>query len=107
MFDSTMENRRACKINKLLSLHVKTRSPDQCRSHHQKMMKYHRSVEGIIQHVVELQNISEENGGEARKKAVRIRNCGKKSELVEVTETSQENKTLWDVLCHNEGLNFH
>lgn len=106
MFDSTMENRRACKINKLLSLHVKTRSPDQCRSHHQKMMKYHRSVEGIIQHVVELQNISEENGGEARKKALRIRNCGKKSEIVEVTETSHENKTLWDVLCHNEGMTF-
>ena len=57
--------------------------------------------------MVELQNISEENGGEARKKAVRIRNCGKKSELMEVTETSQENKTLWDVLCHNEGLTFH
>ena len=57
--------------------------------------------------MVELQNISEENGGEARKKAVRIRNCGKKIELVEVTETSQENKTLWDVLCHNEGLTFH
>jgi len=56
MFESPKENRRTLKVNKLLSLHIKTRSPDQCRSHHQKMIKYHQSIEGILHHVGLLQN---------------------------------------------------
>ena len=33
---------------------VKTRSADQCRSHHQKMMKYHRCISEIIDHIKRL-----------------------------------------------------
>lgn len=33
-----------------MSQQVKTRSADQCRSHHQKVLKYHHSIEEIIQH---------------------------------------------------------
>lgn len=31
-----------------LSNSVNTRSADQCRSHHQKMIKHHRDLEGVI-----------------------------------------------------------
>lgn len=34
-----------------MSNFVGTRSPDQCRSHHQKMMKYHHNIPHIIRHV--------------------------------------------------------
>lgn len=57
LFTSTKENRRMLKINKMISLSIGTRSPDQCRSHHQKMVKYHDSIEGIIKHVFLLHNI--------------------------------------------------
>jgi hypothetical protein len=57
LFTSTKENRRLLKINKLISQSIGTRSPDQCRSHHQKMVKYHDSIEGIINHVSLLHNI--------------------------------------------------
>jgi len=42
------------KINVLMSQEVKTRSPDQCRSHHQKMMHYHHSIPNIIKHIDDL-----------------------------------------------------
>jgi hypothetical protein len=31
-----------------MSLFVKTRTPDQCRSHHQKVQKLHKSIDDII-----------------------------------------------------------
>lgn len=34
-----------------MSQQIKTRSPDQCRSHHQKMIKYHASLDGIIDNI--------------------------------------------------------
>ena len=30
---------------------IKDRNPDQCRSNHQKMMKFHKNLEGIIQNL--------------------------------------------------------
>lgn len=39
-----------------MSQDVKTRTPDQCRSHHQKMMKHHLSIESIVKHVLKLSN---------------------------------------------------
>jgi hypothetical protein len=30
---------------------IKTRSADQCRSHHQKMMKHHKDIPHIIEHI--------------------------------------------------------
>jgi hypothetical protein len=44
------------KINVLMSAAVKTRSADQCRSHHQKMIKYHRDIPNIITHIQSLLN---------------------------------------------------
>jgi hypothetical protein len=38
-----------------MSRAIGTRSPAQCRSHHQKMMKYHESIPKIIQHILRLQ----------------------------------------------------
>jgi len=37
------------KINVLMSKYVKTRSSDQCRSHHQKMKNNHSNVLSIIE----------------------------------------------------------
>jgi hypothetical protein len=42
------------KINVLMSEAIRTRSADQCRSHHQKMVKYHRDIPNIIAHIREL-----------------------------------------------------
>ena len=41
--------RRSQKIFILMSKEVKTRSADQCRSHHQKIIKYHHTVEEAIE----------------------------------------------------------
>lgn len=38
-----------------MSRAVVTRSPDQCRSHHQKMMKYHHSLSNIVTYIQGLQ----------------------------------------------------
>ena len=40
--------RRSHKIFILMSKEVKTRSADQCRSHHQKIIKYHNTVDEAI-----------------------------------------------------------
>lgn len=34
-----------------MSKAIKSRTADQCRSHHQKMMKYHRSIQEIVSHI--------------------------------------------------------
>lgn len=48
LFDSNWAQRKNIKINVLMSEYIKTRSPLQCRSHHQKMMKFHHSIPQII-----------------------------------------------------------
>ncbi len=40
--------RREMKIFKQMSQYVKTRTPDQCRSHHQKVQKLHKTISDII-----------------------------------------------------------
>lgn len=40
--------RRERKIFKQMSQFVKTRTPDQCRSHHQKVQKLHKNIDDII-----------------------------------------------------------
>jgi hypothetical protein len=36
------------KIFKQMSMFVKTRTSDQCRSHHQKVQKLHKTIDDII-----------------------------------------------------------
>ena len=36
------------KIFKQMSQFIRTRTPDQCRSHHQKVQKLHHTIEDII-----------------------------------------------------------
>ena len=43
-----MKERKSLKIHFLMSQHIKTRNPKQCRSHHQKMTKAHGSLESIV-----------------------------------------------------------
>jgi len=40
--------RRSQKLFLQMSKFIGTRSPDQCRSHHQKTMKYHHTIDGVI-----------------------------------------------------------
>ena len=41
--------RRSQKIFIQMSMAVKTRNADQCRSHHQKIIKYHNTIEEAIE----------------------------------------------------------
>lgn len=54
LFTASKIERKHKKINILMSEHVKSRSPAQCRSHHQKMSKHHGSTESIIDHIERL-----------------------------------------------------
>lgn len=56
LFESDWHRRKSLKINVLMSEHVKTRSPLQCRSHHQKMMKFHKDIPHIIEHLSKLED---------------------------------------------------
>lgn len=40
--------RREMKIFKQMSQFIRTRTPDQCRSHHQKVQKLHQTIDDII-----------------------------------------------------------
>jgi hypothetical protein len=42
------ECRRSAKIFKMMAGFIKTRGPDQCRSHHQKMHKKYNEVNNIL-----------------------------------------------------------
>ena len=67
LFDSDWHQRKSLKINVLMSQHIHTRSPLQCRSHHQKMMKFHKDIPQIIEHLSKLKGAerqeAEELGG--------------------------------------------
>lgn len=54
LFDSNRIERKLIKINVQMSEAIKTRSADQCRSHHQKMMKHHENIPNIIEHIGKL-----------------------------------------------------
>ena len=42
-------SRRAHKVFMLMAKRIKTRSADQCRGHHRKLMKANKSVDNIIE----------------------------------------------------------
>jgi adenylate kinase family enzyme len=46
----TKLSRKANKIFKKMSQVIKTRTADQCRSHHQKIINYHETVDRIIRY---------------------------------------------------------
>jgi hypothetical protein len=45
--------RRSCKVFMLMAENILTRTSDQCRSHHQKMINYHGSVDKILEYYAE------------------------------------------------------
>ncbi len=51
-----MQERKTSKVNIRMSQKVKTRSPTQCRTHHQKMLEKYDNVEGIIENHLYLFN---------------------------------------------------
>lgn len=40
--------RKSAKVFLNMSRHVRTRTPDQCRSHHQKVLKSHNGLSALI-----------------------------------------------------------
>ena len=49
----SLQERKAAKINVRMSQFLKTRTANQCRSHHQKMLKHYGTIEAIIQEINE------------------------------------------------------
>jgi hypothetical protein len=57
--------RRKWHLNRIMSKYVGTRSHEQCRSHHQKMIKNYGSIETIIQRFQKEKQIHEPSQEEA------------------------------------------
>jgi hypothetical protein len=55
LMESKFSDRRLAKINFLMSSHIKIKTPNQCRSHHQNMMKMHKTLTGIIKFIENLE----------------------------------------------------
>jgi hypothetical protein len=51
---STRETRKINKVFQKMSKVILTRTADQCRSHHQKVVKYHDSIDSIINYFKKL-----------------------------------------------------
>jgi len=49
LFELNVEEKRRLKVNVKMSQAVKSRTPIQCHSHHQKMLKKYGSICGIIE----------------------------------------------------------
>jgi hypothetical protein len=48
LFELSLSEKKNLRINVLMSKKVKTRSSQQCHSHHQKMMKKYGSIETLL-----------------------------------------------------------
>jgi hypothetical protein len=48
LFELSLSEKKNLRINVLMSKKVKTRSSQQCHSHHQKMMKKYGSIEILL-----------------------------------------------------------
>jgi hypothetical protein len=51
VLEGPKKDRRKWHLNRIMSKEVATRSHEQCRSHHQKMLKHYKTVEAIIEHI--------------------------------------------------------
>lgn len=51
LFSGSKIERKYMKINMLMIEYIKSRSPAQCRSHHQKMAIHHGDIQNIVRHV--------------------------------------------------------
>jgi hypothetical protein len=49
VFELPVSEKKNIRVNVMMSKKVKTRTPQQCHSHHQKMMKKYGNVQNIIQ----------------------------------------------------------
>ncbi len=48
LFSLSVEMKKKIKINVLMSKAIKSRTPIQCHTHHQKMIKKYESIEEIL-----------------------------------------------------------
>lgn len=51
LFDLSLKEKKQIRLNVLMSNKIKTRSPAQCHSHHQKMILKYGSIPGILKHL--------------------------------------------------------
>ena len=61
---SDPSKKRKCHLNRMLSKHIGTRSPVQCRSHHQQMLKVHENIDNIVQRLLNMDTKVKENNSE-------------------------------------------
>lgn len=48
LFDLSVSEKKNLRVNVMMSKKIKTRTPQQCHSHHQKMVKKYGGHEGIV-----------------------------------------------------------
>ena len=60
------QRRRKWHLNRIMSKHIGTRSHEQCRSHHQKMVKHYKNIDGIIEHLTQTPPTSQDSNSERR-----------------------------------------
>lgn len=53
---SSKLSRKSQKVFLKMSHLVKTRTADQCRSHHQKILKYHGTIDDVIKNYYEIKS---------------------------------------------------
>ena len=66
-FKDLVEIGRKKRIYILMAMTVGSRKADQCRSHHQKMIKYHGSIDSIISYVHDLAELSKQSEQQNKK----------------------------------------
>ena len=57
LFELPLRKRKELKVNIRMSKFMRTRNSSQCRSHHQKMLKYHGDNLAIIAHICKLESV--------------------------------------------------
>ena len=98
MLTKNTEERRSLKVNVRMSRYVRSRTTKQCRSHHQKMLKHHGSIAGILEYFSEKE--CKEKVSEAGTMIERDEKTKKGDYLIggvmEIKEVNEGMPSFWD-----------
>ena len=66
VLEGEKQRRRKWHLNRIMSKHIGSRSHEQCRSHHQKMIKHYKNINGIIEHLTNMPSSAQDSTSERR-----------------------------------------
>ena len=66
VLEGEKQRRRKWHLNRIMSKHIGSRSHEQCRSHHQKMIKHYKNINGIIEHLTNMPSSAQDSTPERR-----------------------------------------